>query len=182
MTTHFVVDQTQNYLPQYEIRDGFYTLIKRLLTTVQMINNYNAVEREIENIIPHAPTLRPFDLSIKLDHILTDGAWRSSLNRIGFDVTLISSNVSSSKQSLINLNKETEQRLCEKEKAKFMRKSHTDEGSGIILTGDEQIGEIFRHNNALVPIAVTEFGQLGSLFNRFFIWNRHPSPSSYTKR
>ena len=35
------------------------------------------------------------------------------------------------------------------------------------LSGDEIIGKIMASNSALVPITVTEFGQFGSLFERF---------------
>ena len=57
--------------------------------------------------------------------------------------------------------------LRDAEKEKFCRKGHTDKGSNVTLSGDELIGEILATNSALIPITVTEFGQFGSLFDRF---------------
>ena len=58
-------------------------------------------------------------------------------------------------------------RLQEGEVAKFCRRDHTDQDTGITVSGDEIIGEILRQNMALVPITVPEFGMFGSLFKRF---------------
>ena len=63
--------------------------------------------------------------------------------------------------------KKSDNRLRDGEKEKFCRKGHTDKGSNTTLTGDEIIGEILNTNSALLPITVTEFGQFGSLFERF---------------
>ena len=53
------------------------------------------------------------------------------------------------------------------EKEKFCRKGHTEKGTNITLSGDEVIGKVLKTNSALIPITVTEFGQFGSLFERF---------------
>ena len=58
-------------------------------------------------------------------------------------------------------------RLRDAEKDKFCRKGHTDKGSNVTLSGDEIIGKILSTNGAFVPITVKEFGQFGSLFDRF---------------
>jgi hypothetical protein len=39
--------------------------------------------------------LKPFDLSIRLDHSIDTSAWLTHLSRIGFDVTLIHSTIPS---------------------------------------------------------------------------------------
>jgi len=72
-----------------EIRDGIYRLLQRLLITVRMISTTTQVEKELEGLIKLAPRLRPFDLSVKLDHILGDSIWQTPLRRLGFDVTVI---------------------------------------------------------------------------------------------
>jgi len=64
-----------------------------------MISTTTAVEKELSQLLRRVPTIRPFDLSIKLDHLLSDSAWWSPLNRIGFDVYVISSNPSFSTKS-----------------------------------------------------------------------------------
>ena len=82
-----------------EIRDGIIRLFKTILLTVRMISTITAVEKELSQLLCRVPTIRPFDLSIKLDHLLGNSAWRSPLNHIGFDVYVISSNASSSTKS-----------------------------------------------------------------------------------
>jgi hypothetical protein len=47
------------------------------------------IETEVHNITKSLPRLKPFDLSIRLDHSLDPGSWRTHLSRIGFDVTII---------------------------------------------------------------------------------------------
>jgi len=58
-------------------------------------------------------------------------------------------------------------RLRDAEKEKFYRQGHTDKGSNVTPSGDEIIGEILASNSTHIPITVTEFGQFGSLFERF---------------
>ena len=55
------------------------------------------------------------------------------------------------------------------EREKFCRKGKTckDTGAGVTLTGDEIIGEITKDNMALIPIAISPHGRIGSLFERF---------------
>jgi len=57
--------------------------------------------------------------------------------------------------------------LRDGEKEKFCRKGHTDKGSNTTLSGDKIIVEILNINSAMVAIPVLEFGQFGSLFERF---------------
>ena len=80
---------------------------------------------------------------------------------------MISSNASTATQSLLNIKKDTEQRLREKELDKYSRDPYTDTSTGVTLTGEEIMGEICAAHCALVPITITEFGQFGSLFKRF---------------
>ena len=150
-----------------EIRDGIIRLLKTILLTVRMISTTTAVEKELSQLLRRVPTIRPFDLSIKLDHLLCDSAWRSPLNRIGFEVYVISSNASSSTKSKAAKKKKSEVRLRDAEKEKFCRQGHTDKGSNVTLSGDKIIGEIITSNSALIPITVTEFSPFGSLFERF---------------
>ena len=150
-----------------EIRDGIFNLFKRILPTAKLISTATAVEKELEQLLPLAPSLRPFDVSVKLDHLLGDQVWRTPLNRIGFDVYVISSNASSSTKSQTNQKKLSKIRLRDGEKEKFYRKGHTEKGTNITLSGDEVVGEVLKTNSALIPVTVMEFGQFGSLFERF---------------
>ena len=150
------------------IRDGIIRLFKRILPTVRMISTPTAVEKELPNLLRILPTLCPFDLSVKLDHLLDDSMWRSPLNHLGFDVYVISSNASSSTKLRTNKKKESEICLRDAERKKFCRRGHTtDKGSNTTLSGDEIIGKILKTNSALIPITVTEFGQFRSFFERF---------------
>jgi hypothetical protein len=54
-----------------------------------MIESPTQVEREVHNVVPSLPILKPFDLSIRLYHSLETGQWHEPYTRIGFDVTLI---------------------------------------------------------------------------------------------
>ena len=92
--------------------------------------------------------------------------WRTTLDRIGIDVTVISSAASSSAASQTAQNKESNVRLQDGEQKKFNREAYTNDDTGVTLTGDEIIGEILTTNSALIPFTVTEFGQLGSLVQR----------------
>ena len=68
------------------------------------------------------PNLEPFDLSIRLTHLLTQGAWQIPFARIGFDVVLIHFN----KPALLHPSPETatinesDLRLREGERKKFV--------------------------------------------------------------
>ena len=150
-----------------EIRDGLIRIFKRLLVTAKLIPGASSVEKELRNLLQLAPKLRPFDLSVKLDHVIGKDRWRTTLDRIGFDVTVISSAASSSAASQTAQQKDSNTRLCDGERKKYRRNGYTDKDTGVTLTGDEIIGEILSTNCALVPITVTEFGQLGSLACRF---------------
>src|SRR5210317_750893 len=60
--------------------------------------------------------------------------------------------------------------LCKGEKSKFQRRGYkTDRGGETMMTrtGDQIIGEILEQNMALLPIAISPHGHLGSLFERF---------------
>jgi hypothetical protein len=137
-----------------------------------MIDSPTQVEKEVHNIVPSLPRLKPFDLSIRLDHSLESGQWRVPYTRIGFDVTLIhSTNPSCSTPSEVAQYNETDLRLRDGEKMKFARRTGgTNPITRRMLTADEVIGEILDNNNVFIPIAVGPFGELGTLF-RWFIEN-----------
>ena len=134
-----------------EIRDGIYRLLQRLLIMVRMISTTTQVEKELEGLIKLAPRLRPFDLSVKLDHILGDSIWQTPLRRLGSDVTVISLNASKSTNSQTARNIESTGRLQIGEKEKFNRDGYTDNDTGITLSGQEIIHEILKTDSALMP-------------------------------
>jgi hypothetical protein len=80
------------------IRDKIIKVFKRILPFVGMIDCGTQIECEAHNIVPSLPIprLQPFDLSIRLDHSLDSGHWKTPYNRIGFDVTIIHSTKQSS--------------------------------------------------------------------------------------
>ena len=61
-------------------------------TNYYMTSSNAMVDKEPEGMVKPLPLLRPFDISILLDHMLGETAWRSPLKRIGFDVAIITSN------------------------------------------------------------------------------------------
>jgi len=72
-----------------KIRDGIICLLKNILPMVQMMSTTTTDEKEVPQLLRRVPTIRPFDLSMKLKHLLSDSAWQSRMNRIGFDIYLI---------------------------------------------------------------------------------------------
>jgi hypothetical protein len=87
-----------------------------------MIDSGTQIECEAHNIVPLLPRLQPFDLSIRLDHSLDTGHWKTPYNRIGFDVTIIHSiKPSSSTTSEAAQYNEMDLRLRDGETTKFAR-------------------------------------------------------------
>jgi hypothetical protein len=104
---------------------------------------------------------------------------------LGFDVTLIHStkdlpsNLPNSETATFNTH---ELRLREGEKHKFARQlGGTNAVSKRTLSEDEVIGEILDSNYAFIPIAVGPFGDIGSLFMRFWDGSR-PNALRVAKR
>eukprot|EP00956_Cyclotella_meneghiniana_P041001 scaffold211404_cov36-Cyclotella_meneghiniana.AAC.4 len=129
------------------------------------------MEKEVPNIVPSLPRLKPFDLSIRLNHLLTQGAWRTPYDRIGFDVVA----VHSTKPAPLDPSGETasftesDLRLREGERKKFARRTGgTNDITARTLSADEVIGEINDTNCVFIPIAIGPFGEMGSLFKRFW--------------
>ena len=71
------------------------TELKRILPLVQLIRQQSQVETEPTKIIKDLPKQHPFDLAFRVEHSTTENMWRCPLSRIGFNVTLIHSNISS---------------------------------------------------------------------------------------
>eukprot|EP00956_Cyclotella_meneghiniana_P001063 scaffold1261_cov50-Cyclotella_meneghiniana.AAC.4 len=98
--------------------------------------------------------------------------WRCPLSHIGFDVTLIHSNISSSDitKDCDLLNNDEPSALLRDlgEKKKFESpRGGINNVTGVTLTGDQAIGQIININQALIPIAIGPFGEIGELFMRF---------------
>ena len=167
-------------------RDGIHDILKRILPVTKMIHSGTQMEKEVANIVPSLPTLKPFDLSVRLNHLLTQGAWQIPFARIGFDVVFIhSSKPAPSDPSLETASyNESDLRLREGEKNKFARRTGgTNDITGRTITADEVIGEINDANYSFIPIAVGPLGEIGSTFRRF--WDGSdplPLPNFDTKR
>ena len=150
-----------------EIRDGIIRVLKRVLQTAKLIGSPTQVEREPRRILPTHSSLKPFDLAIRICHLLIDGSWRCPWKRIGFDVTVISSDPSSSSTRQAAPLLDSTARLQLGESRKFTRAGHTEKSTGLTEDGDDLIGHLIDEESPLIPIAVNEFGQFGSLFTSF---------------
>jgi hypothetical protein len=151
------------------IRDEIIKVFQRVLPFVGLIDSGTQVESEIHNIVPSLPRLQPFDLSIRLDHSLDTGHWKTPYHRIGFDVTVIHStkhpSATPSEAAQYNV---CDLRLRDGEKMKFARpRGGTNPITNKTIPPDDVIGEIIQSNHAFIPIAVGPFGEFGSLFRRF---------------
>jgi hypothetical protein len=138
------------------IRDENTKVFQPILPIVKMFDSPTQMETELHNIVPSLPRLKPFDLSIRLDHSLDTRCWRTPYTRIGFDVTLIhSTNDSTSSASGAAQYNKTDSRLRDGEKMKFARRpGGTNPITNKTLSADEVIGEILDTNNVFIPIAV----------------------------
>jgi hypothetical protein len=106
------------------IRDEITKVFQQVLPIVNIIDSPTQVEKELHNIVPFLPSLKSFHLFIRLDHSLETGQWRVPYTRIGFDVTLIhSTNPSCSTPSEVAQYNETDLRLRDGEKMKFVRRT-----------------------------------------------------------
>jgi hypothetical protein len=70
-------------------RDSLFDIFKRLLPVAKLIQSTGQVKKEVHSIVRSLPTLKPFDVSIRLDLLLSDGAWRTPFACLGFDITLV---------------------------------------------------------------------------------------------
>jgi hypothetical protein len=154
------------------IRDGIVKTLQRILPIAKLIESSTQVETKIYNVVKSPPRLKPFDLSIRLDHSLDPGSWRTHLSRIGFDVTIIhATRPSVCTPSEAAQFTESDLRLRDGEKQKFARRNggtNTNKLTQRTLTADGVIlGEIIDSNNSFIPIAVGPNGEFGSLFQQF---------------
>jgi hypothetical protein len=150
-----------------KIRDGLCALLREICKTVKLISGNTMMDCERPRVIDKIPTIRPFDFSILFDHMLDESAWRSPLKMLGFDVVCVGSKPARITPTEAARKKEIKLRLRDGEKGKFCRKGKTCKETGITLTGDEIIKEIIDDDMALVPVAVSPHGHIGSLFERF---------------
>ena len=126
------------------IRDEIIKVFQRILPIVGMIDTGTQVESEVHNIVPSLPRLQPFDLSIRLDHSLDSGHWKTPYHRIGFDVTVVHSTKKPSATPLEAAKyNENELRLRDGERMKFARpRGGTNPITNRTVTPDEIIGDI----------------------------------------
>jgi hypothetical protein len=108
-------------------------------------------------------------LSIRLDHSLDTGHWKTPCNRIRFNVTIIHSTkpLSSTALEAAKYN-EMDLRLRDGERMNFARpRGGTNPVTARTVPTDDVIGEIINSNQAFIPIAIGPFGGFRSLFCRF---------------
>jgi hypothetical protein len=151
------------------IRDEIIKVFRRILPFVGMTDTGTHVESEVHNIVLSLPRLQPFDLSIRLDHSLGSGHWKTPYHCIGFNVTVIHStkNSSATPSEAAQYN-ECDLRLRDGEKMKFAHpRGGTNPITNRTITPDNVIGEIIQANHAFMPIAVGPFGEFHSLFRQF---------------
>jgi hypothetical protein len=166
-------------------RDGLFDIFKKLLPVAKLIQSTGQVEKEIHNIVRSLPTLKPFDVSIRLDHLLSDGAWRTPFARIGFDITLVHStkplSLPPSHDETATVNENT-LRLRKGESDKFARRTGgTNEVSKRTLSADQVIGEIMEASYSFIPVAIGPFGEIGDIFMRFWDGSANPTPFSFPR-
>ena len=131
--------------------------------------------------------LRPFDTHFDLPPISKDSHYRCKLRKIGFDIVHCNSDTcpppsrggSDAKSNNIITS------LLTAEKSKFQRgKSRnsavTCKQSGITLSGDEIIGQLFDSKAQLLPFAISPLGLFGPTMNHF-LYGVEPIPHHIDK-
>ena len=73
-------------------------------------------------------------------------------------------------------------RLYNGERRKFARLGATCQETQVSLSGDEIIGEILSRNMALLPVAVSPYGRLGSVIERFLYGTKMLPQQPFTNR
>ena len=171
------------------VRNGIQKLLQETCNVVKMTSNNAIVDKEPEGMTKLLPLLCPFDISILLDHVLDKTARRSPLKRIGFDVTMITSNTKCKlTSSRIARKNELQLRLRTGEKGNFCRTGKSDKHFQTTLTGEDIIKNILNDNMALCPISVSPHGHTGSPFECVlqetepFPADNSPTSRPYTKQ
>ena len=168
-------------------RDTLQSLIDRIMPLINLTNTKAKTEqtglvRPLKNT-----NLRPFDTHFDLPPISKDSHYRCKLRKIGFDIVHCNSDTcpppsrggSDAKSNNIITS------LLTAEKSKFQRgKSRnsavTCKQSGITLSGDEIIGQLFDSKAQLLPFAISPLGLFGPTMNHF-LYGVEPIPHHIDK-
>jgi hypothetical protein len=121
-------------------RDGLFDIFKRLLPVAKLNQSTGQVEKEIHNIVCSLPSLKPFDVSIRLDHLLSFLTKPLSLT-----------------PSTDEIDHSNENSLClwKGESDKFARRTGgMNEVSKRTLSADQVMGEIMNANYSFIPVAI----------------------------
>ena len=165
--------------------DGLFDIFKQLLPVAKLIQSTGQVEKEIYNILRSLPTLKPFDISIRLDQLISDGARRTPFACLGFNITLVHStkplSLTLSTDEIAHFN-ENSLRLRKGQSDKFARRTGgTNQVSKRTLSADQVIGEIMDTNYSFIPVAIGPFGEIGDVFMRFWDGSVNPAPLAFPK-
>ena len=150
------------------IRDGLWKLFQEYFVLLNMTTSQSGVEKETPNVFEGLlPSLRPFDISILFDKMLSESTWRTPITKLGFDVTVVSSLPKFSTRTDAARKNEVKLRLRKGEKGKFQRKRKTDKSTQVTMSGDQMMQYLLDNGMVLLPLAITAHGHLGSMFERF---------------
>jgi len=150
------------------IRDGLWKLFQEYFVLLNMTTSQAGVEKETPNVFEGLlPSLRPFDISILFDKMLSESTWRTPITKLGFDVTVVSSLPKFSTRTDAARKNEVKLRLRKGEKGKFQRKRKTDKSTQVTMSGDQMMQYLLDNGMVLLPLAITAHGHLGSMFERF---------------
>ena len=126
--------------------------------------------------------VRPFDTHFNLPIISNEGYFRSKLRTIGFDIVLCNSDTCPppSRGGSDAKSKDIVTSLLTAEKNKFQRgkgtnAARTDSQSGITISGDQIIGDLYNDNKQLIPFAISPLGLFGPTINNFLYGTLPPS-------
>ena len=150
------------------IRDGLWKLFQEYFVLLNLTTSSSGVEKETPNVFEGLlPSLRPFDISVLFDKMLSESTWRTPITKLGFDVTIVSSQPQFSTRTKAARKNEIKLRLQKGEKGKFQRRRKSDRSTHVTMNGDQMMEYLLNNGMVLLPLAITAHGHLGSMFERF---------------
>ena len=164
-------------------RDGIKKILEDILPLVKLIRSPTTVRDEQKGLVRKLKNtrFRPADISFRIDHYLGESEWRTSLQRLLFDVTTTSSVTKPVSLSDDARLKENNLHLQRKERDKFQRKGHTNKKTNITMTGEDIMRDHNNRHYGFVPIVISPYGKMGNMAERFF-FGADPLPlPDYTK-
>ena len=159
------------------IRDCLHTILERLTVTAHYAPNKDSVFSEETGLIDAVPNRRPLDVSFNIDkaHLATSTG-RSTLDKFGLDVTLISFEPHSSSTATRTPEENRIHAHRTGERMKLVGEGYTNKRTKVTISRDQALKALHEKNIALCPFTIDHFGSLGERGRLFLFGHSHNDP------